>query len=334
MFRKILTIAIFSVFVLCSVPFFLGLAISHTFFSRTFYTGTLLNTAYEPLSNVVARNMLELDPVLQQSISADEIRTYFRSRFTKDILKSSIETTSSAFSKDVLSTMPNASSSEKLKAKLDLAPLVEPSKLFLQDITQLVLERLPPCAVGRLPEFTKIFPNCIPVSSQQADFKTDFNTNFQKAYQQNVLRDIVGSEKTGFARDVTLDVPLRDVAFALRQFERMDMYVVFFVLAFISLVLLLWFRNLHTGLTLSSFMLITASVLGLLVAMILSKIVSLLPTDVAADPSVSQSTIILARDLLSVILVSFAKVYAVIQSIMLIIGGALYFYAQRYLKKI
>ncbi|MCX6734035.1 MAG: hypothetical protein NTX63_04485 [Candidatus Peregrinibacteria bacterium] len=334
MFRKILTIAIFSVFVLCSVPFFLGLAISHTFFSRSFYTGTLLNTAYEPLSNVVARNMLELDPVLQQSISADEIRTYFASRFTKNILRSSIETTSSAFSKDVLSVLPNASSSEKLKAKLDFTPLVEPSKLFLQDITQQVLERLPPCAAGKLPEIAKIFPNCIPASSQQANFKTDFNASFQKEYQQNVLKSVVGSEKTGFVRDVTLDVPLRDVAFALHQFERMDMYIVFFVLAFVSLVLLLWFRNLHTGLTLSSLMIVTASVLGLLIAMILSKIVSLLPTDVVADSSVSESTIILARDLLSVILVSFAKVYAVIQSIMLVIGGALYFYVHRYLKKI
>jgi|GEM_PF-2114090 len=334
MFRKILTIAIFSVFVLCSVPFFLGLSLSHTFFSHTFYTGTLLNTAYVPLSNVVAKSVLELDPVLQQSISESEIRAFFTSRFTKDIVRDSVETTSTTFSGDVSSVSPNISPSEKLKVRLDFAPFVEPSKLFLQDIAQQVLERLPPCAGEKLPEVVKIFPSCIPVSLQQSDFKADFIANFQRKYQRDVLQNMIGSEKTGFVRDVVLDVPLRDVAFALHQFERMDMYVVLFVLAFVSLMLLLWFRNFQTGLTLSSLMLVTASVLGLFIAMILSKIVSFLPADVITDPSVSQSTVTLARDLLSVILVSFAKVYATLQSIMLLVGGALYVYAHRYLKKI
>ena len=333
MFRKILTIVIFSVFVLCSIPFFLGLALSHTFFSQSFYTGTLLNTSYDPLMNVATKNILELDPAFKQYLSEDEVREILTSYFTKDLFKTSIASSSSAFSQSIASATPYTSQTEKLKVRLDFTPFIEPSRLVLQDVTQRILDRLPPCVAGSTPTIVGVFPRCAMVSWQTDDFKKKFNDAFQKEYQQKVQKIVVGPGETGFARDVTVDVSLRDISFALHQFERMDLYIVFFVFAFLSLMTLLWFRTIHTGLTLSSLMLVTASVLGLLLALILSRVVSLFPPEAIADPTMPQATSALARDLLSVILMSFAKVYAVIMGIVMLCSGAMYYFANRYLKK-
>lgn len=333
MFRKILTIVIFSVFVLCSLPFFLGLAISHTFFSQTFYTGTLLNTSYDPLMDVATKNILELDPAFKQYFSEDEIRQILTSHFTKDLFKTSIASSSSAFAQSIASVTPSTPQAEALKVRLDFTPFIEPSRLFLQDVTQLTLDRLPPCVAGSTSTIVGVFPRCAMASWQTDDFKKKFNDAFQKEYQQKVQKIVAGSGETGFVREVTVDASLHDIAFALHQFEMMDLYIFFFVFAFLSLMMLLWFRSIHTGLTLSSLMLVTASVLGLLLALILSRVVSLLPPDAIADPTVPQVTSDLARDLLSVILMSFAKVYAVIMGIVMLCSGAMYYFANRYLKK-
>lgn len=292
-----------------------------------------MDTAYGPAMNVATKNMIGLDSAFQRYFSEDEVRQLLMTYFTKDIFKNVIEKSSSKFSQDISSAPLDSSKADKLKMTFDFSPFLEPSRLFLQSITQQILDRIPPCATGVEPDGTGVFPSCSLLSWQTSDFKQKFNKAFQVAYEQKVLKSIVGPNEAGFARDVTFDVSRRDAVFAIRQFEMMNMYTVFFVLAFVSLMLLLWMRNFHTGLMLSSLMLVTASVLGLLLALILSKVVSLFPPESIVDPTVSQSTLVLARDLLSVILMSFAKVYAIILGIVMLCSGAVYVYANRYLKK-
>ncbi len=333
MFRKILTIVIFSVFVLCSLPFFLGLAISHTFFSRSFYTGTFLNTAYAPTINMASKSIADIDPAFQKHFSQDEISQLLQTHFTKDLLRNTVDKTSSAFSQDIAAVSPDSSKNDKLTFTIDFTPYQEPLMLFISDMVQQTLDRLPPCAAGAKPEVVGVFPSCSLASWQTDDFKKKFSDEFKKDYQQKIFANPVGPGETAFVRNLVLDVPRSDVAFALHQFEMMNVYTVLFVLAFISLMLLLWIRNFYTGLTLSSLMLVTASVLGLLLALILSRVVSLFPPEAITNPTVSQATFDLARDLLSVILMSFAKVYAVILGIGMLCSGAMYYYANRYLKK-
>lgn len=333
MFRKILTIVIFSVFVLCSLPFFLGLAISNTFFSRSFYTGTFLNTAYVPAINVVSKSIIDIDPAFQKHFSQDEVGQLLMTHFTKDLLRNTIDKTSSAFIQDIASASLDSSRNTKLTFTIDFTPHQEPLMFFISDMVQRTLDRLPRCAAGTKPEVIGVFPSCSLPSWQTDDFKKKFSDEFKKNYQQKIFANPVGTGETAFVRNLVLDVPRMDVAFAIQQFKLMNIYTILFVFAFISLMLLLWIRNFYTGLTLSSLMLATASVLGLLLALILSRIVSLFPPDAIMDPTVSQATYALARDLLSVIFMSFAKVYAVIVGIVMLCSGAMYYYANRYLKK-
>lgn len=333
MFKKILTAVIFSVFVISSLPFFLGLTFANTFFSRSFYTGTFVNTAYDPAVDLAVTNMTALDPALQKYFAEGEIRELFTQHFTKDILREAIDTTSSKFSQDISSGAIDPSVNKKMKIRVDFTPLLNPLKLFLQDLIQRVLDRLPPCAPGTEPQISGIFPSCAMDSWKTGDFKQTFNAQFQKAYEQKVLRTVLHPGQSGFVRDLTLDAPQSDIKFALDQLEKMNMYVVLFILAFVGLMILLWHRTMRTALTLSGLMLIISSALGLVLALILANATSFLSPDAFADPAISQANFDIARDLLDVLLVSFAKVYATILGLCMLLGGAMYFYAHRYLKK-
>ncbi len=331
MFRKILTIVIFSVFVVFSIPFFLGLALSHTFFSQNFYTGTFLNTAYVPLVDAAAGNMTELDPAIARYFPQDEIRQLLMMHFTKDVFRTVIEGTSSKLHQEIAATPASISRSDKLPLSINLTPLLEPSKLFLQTATQRVLDRLPPCKAGIQPEITGIFPSCSLLSWKTDDFRNQFNKQFQQTYEKKILNNVMSANGSGFVKNIELDVSRRDIGLVLRQFDMMNIYVVLFMVAFVSLMLLLWLRKLKIGLMYSGIMIVSSGVVGLLIAMMLSKIVLFLPSDALMDPALSEANIALAREILGVVFVSFAKAYAGILLVITLLGGSVYALSRRYL---
>ncbi len=326
MLRKIIASLVFVIFVIASIPFFFGLAFGKTFLSGTFYSGTLLDTAYTPFVDVATRSVHQLDPAFQKHFSEDEIREKIRTHFSKDILKQSIENSVQAFSAASLSQESKRSTS----FRLNLTPIVNASGGFVREMIGLVFDRIPACKTGETPVLKSskdIFESCIPAELAKADSKQEVTAHFEQLYKKMLFK-----EYSSFGGGYSYDVPVPGSRTSYLQFagflDQGLLYLASFLVAFTILLLLTWVKHWDIGLRWVGTMWITSAVLGGIFAFFLLFSHVFFPSELFGVPSGSDGYAHL-MSFVRILSAAFVKVYAFILCIPLVIGIIFYLSGRR-----
>ncbi len=327
MFRKIIASLIFVVFVVASVPFFLGLSLGKTFLSRTFYSGTLLDTAYEPLVDFLTTNVQDIDPVFKTLFTSDEVRQRVEQYFSKDIVQNVIKQSFDQFDQNV-AQVPADSTRKDLRVRIGLVPLVQASKDFLREMVQDTLQRVPTCAAGQTPVITNIFPNCTPASSQTPEFREKFKSQFETAYQDKIFKKFAGTNGD-FSYDAQLGLSKSRYLTITQTFEYMTLYMSAFLLAFTVLMLLTWIRRWDIGLRWTGSMWMTSAVLGGIFAIFIFFASRFIP---ASTLGVSGQSVVYDQIItfIHVLSVAFVKIYSVFLLLAFLVGLFFYIFARKF----
>lgn len=326
MLRKIIASLIFVIFVVASIPFFFGLAFGKTFFSSSFYSGTLLDTAYSPFIDVATRSVYELDPAFQKYFTEDEIREKVQTHFPDDVLKQAIENSVRSFSSASISQDTKRSTN----FQLDLTPVVNASSGFVRDMIRLVFDKIPACKPGETPVLKNqkdIFESCIPPQLLTPANKQKVIANFEQMYQKMLFKEY---SRSGGGYSYQVPVPGSRASY-LQLAGFLDsglLYLAAFLVAFTIFLLLTWVRSWDIGLRWVGTMWITSAVLGGIFAFFLLFSHVFIPSEVFGVPPGSESYTQL-MSFVQIIFAAFAKIYAFILCIPLLVGIFLYLAGRR-----
>lgn len=297
MFRKIIASLIFVLFVVSSVPFFLGLTLGKSFFSRSFYTGVFLDTAYSPLMSALAGHVGDLDPAFKNSISEDEVHQSLEKYFTKPILTHLIDDSFQRFDAR-LASLPSTTDTAKLQFPVSLAALVDPAKHFFQDIIQ-------HAAPGKIP------------------------AEFEKGYDDMILKKF-GGPHHDFSYDLDLGISQNNYISLVQTFDTTFSRIPLFLLAFTLLMLLLWRRPWSTGLRWSGRMWLTSAILGGIFAVFLFFIPNHIPPSAFGIASQDSPLYLQVISLLHIFISAFLKIYILVLSFAFLIAISFYFFARKF----
>ncbi|MBP7898754.1 hypothetical protein KAZ92_02290 [Candidatus Gracilibacteria bacterium] len=291
MLRKIIASLIFTIFVVASVPFFLGLTMGRTFFSRSFYQGALFDAAYSPLSDYVAENIQLIDPVFAR-FTQDEIRAHFVKHFTPDVLRKVIDQSLDQFDQRITSTTPDTAK-KSLKIPINLSSLVPVSK-----------------------EFLKEFSSEIKLRGDSQDF-----------YQDKLITQFAGT-KGDFSYELDLGMSKSSYVSTAKTLDTMAYYISTVLFAFTLLMLLLWFKVWDTGLRWAGSMWMTSAVLGGFIALFIAISEKFLSPNFFGLPQDSAQYVHVIA-VFHVIAFSFLKSYLFVLFAAFIIGLAFFLFARR-----
>lgn len=325
MLRKIIASLIFTIFVVASVPFFLGLTMGKTFFSRSFYRGALFDAAYSPLSDYVAEGIQHVDPVFAQ-LPQDEVRARFMKHFTPDVFRKVIDQSLDQFDQRITSETTDAAK-KSLKVPINLSSLVPVSKTFIGELFVLVFDKIPVCQANEKPVLTSIFPSCKPVSWQTDQFKHTFQSDFQNLYEDKMISQLVGT-KGDFSYELDLGISKSSYLSTAKTLDTIAYYISTILFAFTILMLLLWFKVWDTGFRWAGSMWMTAAVLGFLIALFIAFSEKLLSPDFFGLPQDS-SQYVHVVSVFHVIAFSFLRSYLLILFIAFAIGLVFFLFARK-----
>lgn len=327
MFRKIIASLIFVVFVVASVPFFLGLSLGKTFLSRSFYSGTLLDTAYAPLVDFVALNVRDMDPLFEKSFTEGEIRQRVEKHFTQDVVRKLIQESFDQFDQNV-AQVPTENSRKDLTVRIGLAPLVQASRGFLSEIVQDSLGKIPPCKPNEQPVVTNIFPSCTMSLWQTPEFREKFRSQFETAYQDKIFKKFAGNNGD-FSYDLELGLSKNRYLSIAQTLEYAGLYMSSFLLAFTILMLLVWMKRWDIGLRWTGSMWMTSAVLGTIFAIFIFFSSRLIPAHVLEVPAESAAYVNITA-LVHVLSVSFVKIYGLFLFLAFLVGLFFYLLARKF----
>lgn len=326
MFRKISASLIFVVFVVASVPFFLGLSFGNTFLSPSFYSGTLLDASYDPVVDAITAKVQNIDPVFSQYFSEEEIRDRVQKHFTRDLLRDVVETSLDQFSQTV-DTAP-VESDRGLRLRLSFAPFVEASGNFFRDLVQLSLERIPTCTADEVPPSREVFPACTLAAWKTPYFKDSFKNQFQQAYEDRMLKQFSGT-KGNFSYELELGMSKSRLLSLTQTFDYALLYLAAFLLVFTVIMLIVWMRRWDIGLRWAGSMWMTSAVLGGIFALFILFLSRLVPSAFFGFPSESIEAEH-ARNFLQVVSFSFAGTYLLFLLLSFLIGLFFFVFARKF----
>lgn len=327
MLRKIIASLIFVIFVVASVPFFLGLSVGKTFLSRSFYTGTLLDTAYSPVVDFITTNIRDMDPLFKSSFSEEDIHQRVEKHFTKDVVRTMITQSFDEFDQRVIDT-PAENTRKDLKIRIGLVPLVQSSQNFLREIVQDSLQKIPVCKPHEKPVLTNIFPSCMLAAWQTPEFRETFRGQFERAYQDKLFKKFAGYNGD-FSYDLELGLSKNRYLFLTETFEYAALYMSSFLIAFTVLMLLTWMRRWDIGLRWVGSMWMTSAVLGGIFAVFIFFASKLIPASALDIPAGSAAYDHLTT-LISILSVAFIKIYSLFIILAFLVGLFFYLFARKF----
>lgn len=290
MFRKILTVLIFVVFLFSSVPVFFAVTMRYSFLDSDFYKTTLLDTAYEPFIQSLVSEARNFVPVIPKSMTERELRDLFRKYYPKSLFISIIDATASDFIADVRRGS-SLFADKKMRLVFHYGSLVQPTRQLLDDL------------------------------------------RVDEVHTREFMQALFPSTDAEYTKAVVLGISRQDTAFFIRQFENVHLYFIFFLFAFMGLMLLLWIPSFWVGLKYSGLLWICAALLSLLLAAFATRIDSLFSSEIQ---NVANSSLEIAdslRSILHVVAVAFAKMYGIVCLFVLFPGFAVYFAGSFYQRK-
>jgi hypothetical protein len=303
MFRKVLTVFIFVLFVLAGIPVFFATSLSYSIFSSSFYHDTLVDTAYPPLVDSVVSGVHGSNPDFQKLISREELTDLFEKYFNRELFRRLVDDASVRFLRDVEFRSP-VFADRKAKIIVDYRPLVEPTQLFIRELNQKIGGKM---------------------------------GYFDQASEEKLLEKIFPSSKNDFTVSVPLGVSRQEVSFLIEQSQRLWFYCGAFLLAFGLLILLTWIPDLQEGVTYTGLMWLTGGTFALFLIFFFMRLDSFFASDIHAfvknslpDPASASDITLSLQHALRVLATAFAKIYALVCSAVILLGVGVYALGRRF----